>query len=145
MTPALHGVCRINVWRGDRLVEAEVGENLVTAAGRDAWARLAVGSLATLVADVGFGDGTAAPLATDTALAAARIWRPVGTVDAPSAGVLRVAWSLPVGLIVDGALSEIGLRASDGTLVARRVRATPIPMAPDVQLTGEWTIQLVEV
>lgn len=144
MSLGVYGHVRARIIRNGRTVETWDGPNVITTAGRDALVRALAGDLAQPIVDVGAGTGSVAADQSDTDLQAAVVWRPIEQITAVGGGVLRVRWEIPTGAATGSVLTEIGLRAPDGTLVARRVRAVGVPMDPDVALQGEWDITLVE-
>lgn len=134
---------RMALHRGGQ-VERSRGTNVVTTSGLGAAAQFLAGETDAFAAEIGFGAGTTPATVADEDLEAALLWRPVDSVARLDATTVRVAWSLPRGLITEGSIAELGLRASDATLVARRVRQAPVPMAADVALEGVWDIHVVD-
>ncbi len=134
----IRGEVRATIFRRGRVVGQWCERNLVTSSGADALVRMAIDSLEAPISAVGFGAGSVAPTLADGGLQTPLLWRPVDDITRPSAGTLRVAWSLPAGLINSGVLRELGLRGTDATLFARRVRDEDIPMDSDISLEGVW-------
>ena len=135
------GSLSIYVYRNGELVIIDESDNLIVDGARMLHARLIGGdTLNRSVTRVGFGTGTTAPAAGNTSLAAGAHIKAVDGVTYPAANQVRFAISLGTAEFNTRAISEFGLFAADGTLYARRVRATPIHKDTDISLTGTWTI-----
>ena len=144
MRLAVMGRVRARIYQAGQLVGTWEGANVITDVGRAALAAALVGDIGAAFAEIGAGEGGAAADASDTGLQLATLWRAVEEVSDLGGGTVRIRWRIPEGAATGANLIELGLRASDNTLIARRVRSEAIPMAADVALEGDWDISLVE-
>lgn len=125
-----------DVWE---LAEEFAGPNLVVNTGRQIQARLLGGDTTRVITTIGFGSNAAAPVAGNTALTNALL-KPHGGATYPADNQVRFAFSLGAGEGNGLAISEFGLFAANGSLYARKTRATPLNKDSDLALSGTWTI-----
>lgn len=125
------------------LVKVVRKRNKVTAAGLALFAALMVGDSTATITHVGYGTGTTAASASDTAMET-EVGRGAYTSRTSAAGVLTVTFYLASGDGNGSTLSEVGLLTanSGGTLVARAVLGNPIVKTSSVTVTFTWTVTL---
>lgn len=137
--PVPRGRLSFRVYDGADLVEEYSEPNLVVGGARRVVAGLLGGSPGLAVSHIGFGVGSSAPALADVALTGA-VFSPVLRVEFPAPGAVRFVWELGAGLGNGMQVTEFGLYAADGTLVARKVRPVPINKTSKVSVFGAWVL-----
>ena len=104
------------------MIECEQGENLIVSAASDPLAHLLAGEgQGKAATQIGFGISATEASEGDTALVGAYV-KPLTGHDYPAAGRVRFRWALGSAEANGKQIREFGLLASDGTLIARKVR-----------------------
>lgn len=135
------GIFRLVVRRQGELVEDYEDRNLVVDVARVALARLVSGDAAAApINRIGFGTSNAAPDPADTALTN-QLLKAVDGHTFPASGEVQFTWSLGTSEGNGMSIAEFGLICTDGSLFARKNRATAIAKDSDITLSGTWTIQ----
>lgn len=150
----LTGDFEVEIWERnpnggpDRLIHYFADRNVIVNNGRAQMARL-IGNDTTNrpVTKIGFGVGTAAAVATDTALTTPFI--KLITTAVPGTGVTypvststKFSWTLENAEGNGLNITEFGLYSNDGTtLFARKVRSA-IAKTSAIRLVGTWTVNM---
>lgn len=132
------GTFTMKVFKRGVLLENIIEPNLVVNLGLNQIAQLISGGAATFIDTIGFGEGTSAPAAGDTALTNAYT-KNVNGVTYPSTGEALFAWSLETTEGNGLAITEFGLFFDGTNLFSRKTRAA-INKDSDIRLEGTWSI-----
>lgn len=123
------------------LIEEHRGSNLVVNTGRTALtALLATADADKRVTRAEWGEGTAAPLPSDTSLTNAY---QNGIVSSSNPSPIQVQFELALGVSEGNGLelTELGLVCDDGTLFARYVWGSTISKSAGFSVEASWIIQ----
>lgn len=123
------------------LIDHRATHNLVVSAGLSLIVALLAGTATVGVTHFGYGTGTTAVTASDTALAT-QLARDVVTQTSQSAGTLTVKYYLSSGTANGNTLGEVGLfnAATGGTMVARALLSPTITKTLAIQVVFTWSI-----
>jgi hypothetical protein len=91
------------------------------------------------IARIAFGTSGDVPTPEDTEITGPFV-KPLSGVSFPETGGVEFQWDLLSTEANGKAILEFGLLCADGTLYARRNRATPINKDSDIALEGQWII-----
>lgn len=135
------GTLELFAWRGEELVDHWVEHNLVVDAAKLIQSRLVGGDVTSRsVTQIAFGTNGTAPVAGNTSITGAYT-KALDSHSYPDNTSVSFAFSLGSTEANGVAILEFGLLAADGTLFARKTRATALNKASDITLTGTWVIQ----
>ena len=134
------GHFHLEIWRLGRLVEVVDEPNLVVVGSKTCLSRLIGGAFTgKAITTIGFGTSGTAPAAGNTALTGA-FTKAVDSVSYPGSNQVRFAFSLSTSEANGMAILEFGLLTGDGTLFARKVRASAFNKDSDLSVSGTWTL-----
>ena len=130
----------MKVYRKRKLIETFEDSNLIVNGARRAMEQLVAGNVAGKSIDrIAFGTSGNVPTPDGTAIADPFV-KPLTGVVFPATGGVEFQWDLLSTEANGKAILEFGLLCADGTLYARRNRATPINKDSDIALEGQWII-----
>lgn len=133
------GIFTLKVYKKGKLIEKYRYKNLIVTVGKTSFAHLIAGDGAGKeITKIGFGEGSVAPAAGDTALTSAYT-KALDGQTYPTATSVKFDFNLGTAEANGKAITEFGLLSDDGTLCARRTRSV-INKTVDISLTGTWEI-----
>lgn len=138
------GMFRLDIFNCGELIEQYHEENLIVDRGRTNVAQLLAGSANLHISQLGFGVGTAAAAAGNTALTSAEYVAVSVTPPSTSGLTLyQVKFDFVIGSSVGNgkAITEFGLFTASGLLHARKVRTGAINKNSDLTLSGSWLLE----
>lgn len=134
------GEFRLDVLRRGVLLERTAEPNLVVDNFKLIHARLLGGSVTgRSVATFGVGTSGTTPAGANTALTSA-FTKALDSVSYPATNQVAFNFSLLATEANGKAILEFGLFTGDGTLYARKVRASALNKESDISFTGSWVI-----
>jgi len=147
------GIVRIRVLKRGRISLIYEGRNLFVNAGRPALAALIGGDTAgDFAAAIGFGSGSTAPTATDTALTAPGYYKALDSHSEDGSGSVTFAWSLTgadtgalgitvqeLALFANHASAGLPSTTAPTPMLARKTIA-PIVFGAGMSISGTWTL-----
>lgn len=134
----IKGIFSLKVFKGEELIEDYTENNLVVATGRSKVAAMIGGEVTDkFVSSVEVGTNGTAPSSSDTAITAP-FSVPV-SVSYPAPGEVQFDWVLGSTQNNGVTIAEYGLVCEDGTLFARKTRAT-IAKDSSIRLEGTWKV-----
>lgn len=117
----------------------ETDKNLILKRAKNLCARLIAGeSLGIKVVQIAFGINPTLPEPDNNAITSAFI-KAISSIEFPADGQVRFNFSLLRGEANGKKITEFGLRLTDGTYYARKVRGG-IEKESDLAFDGSWTI-----
>jgi hypothetical protein len=136
----MRGQFRVKVYRRGKLVEAYEDNNLIVNAAKDAMAAFIAGAGAGKnITGIAVGTNGATPTPDDTEITEAYA-KTIDSITFPATGQVEFSWTLTTAEANGKAIKEFGLLMQDGTLFARKHRASPINKESDIALEGQWSI-----
>jgi hypothetical protein len=136
----LKGTLRYTVFKNGVPVEQFEDSNLIVNGARLQMARLIAGDVAQRsINRISVGTSGDTPTVADTTITGA-FTKAVDGFSYPANGQVQINWKLLVSEANGKAIREFGLLTANGTLFARRVRATPLYKESDISIEGEWII-----
>lgn len=139
----MRGRFSMKVYRRGRLIETFTENNLIVNGARRAMEKLIAGNVeGASITNISFGVSGNVPTPGDEGIADA-FTKPVTSVaflPAAEGGGVEFSWDLLTTEANGKAILEFGLMCADGTLFARRTRATPINKDSDIAIEGQWII-----
>lgn len=134
------GEFRLDVRRHGLLIEQIAEPNLVVDNFKQIHSRLLGGSVTgRSVAAFGVGTSGTTPVGANTALTSA-FTKALDSVTYPATNQVSFNFSLLATEANGKAILEFGLFTGDGTLYARKVRASALNKESDISFTGSWVI-----
>lgn len=113
--------------------------NLIVNGGKQNMALLLSGAVTNrFISQIGFGEGTSAPLVTDSGLSNV-LMKFISSWDQPTTNSIRFNWVLTVAEANGKPISELGLFTQAGVMVARKTFDT-INKSASISLSGSWTL-----
>ena len=135
------GQFQLEVFREGELVERVDEPNLVVVGSKSALSRLIGGAFTGKnITTIGFGTSGTAPVAGNTVLTGAFTKPLDASPTYPASNQVRFAFSLATTEANGLAIMEFGLLTADGTLFARKVRASALNKDTDLSFSGSWTL-----
>lgn len=141
----IKGSLTLRVFKDGVLIETRKKNNLVVNTGLNVMAALIGGTTDNNhpIAKIGFGVGSATPIATDTTLTGL-FTKAAGAKTYPSTGTVNIAWTLETYEYNSTTIREYGLfvSTSGGDVLFSRLLDTPIAKDSGIRLEGDWTIAI---
>jgi len=139
MMNKVSGRLHLSVYEQGRLIEQIEGGNRVVGNSKLILSRLAFGDQAWAINQIGFGVNGEVTADSDFALTAAYV-KAITSVTYPSQRSIAFNFSLDAGEAVGKPISEMGLLSANGTLFARKTRASPLVKTAVMAFSGSWII-----
>lgn len=134
----VNGMFSLRVFKDGELIENYEDKNLVVAVGRSQVAAMIGGPTTNkYVSGLSLGTNGTAPASSDTAITAS--YDIAVTPSYPAPGQVQFDWVLGISENNGMVIAEYGLICEDGTLFARKTRAT-ITKDSSIRLEGSWKI-----
>lgn len=135
------GTLEVIVRRRGQIIDHWIDRNLVVDASKGPLAHLLGGDVAGYsVTQIAFGTNGTPPVAGNTAITGAYT-KALDGHTYPSISSVSYNFSLAAAEDNGMAIFEFGLLCANGTLFARKTRASVLNKASDITLAGTWVIQ----